>query len=204
MLDERRIFVGQLDLPLNELGKRQAHAIREYCRRPPIEAVYCSDLARSRTTAEIVAAEHDVKIVDYRALREISLGEWQGHLMSEIASRYPVEFRKRGEDIEHYCPPGGESFAECRTRVLRALHQILDGSSGDVLIAAHAGVNRLILCYALGIPTANLFRIQQDYGCLNILEIGPAGYRVKLMNFVAELPREIPARTTQMEAVEVG
>ena len=38
------------------------------------------------------------------------------------------------------------------------------------MIVAHAGVNRVILCRVLGMDLANLFRLGQDYGSLNLLE----------------------------------
>jgi broad specificity phosphatase PhoE len=52
---------------------------------------------------------------------------------------------------------------------------------GDELIVGHAGVNRVILCHALGIPLANLFQICQDYGCMNILEFDGGSLRLKAM-----------------------
>ena len=107
--------------------------------------------------------------------------------MSEIAKEHPLEFKARGEDLENYRVPGGESFADCRLRVLAALRRILASAGDDILIVGHAGVNRVILCDALGIPLANVLRIGQAYGCLNILECGDAGCRVKLLNLV---PRE--------------
>jgi probable phosphoglycerate mutase len=125
--------------------------------------------------------------------------------MAEIAAREPRAFRARGEDLEHYRPPGGESFKDCRTRVLTAVEEILAHADGGVLIVGHAGVNRLILCEALGIPISNLFRVGQEYGCLNVLECGDSGYRVVLVNFTPknswfDMPPVLPA----LEPVAVG
>ncbi|EGO65644.1 metal dependent phosphohydrolase [Acetonema longum DSM 6540] len=66
-----------------------------------------------------------------------------------------------------------------------AFHDILQSSAGHIAIAGHAGVNRLILCHVLGIPLANLFRIGQDYGCLNIIRSSGSGYQVQLVNVSA-------------------
>ncbi|HWR56758.1 MAG TPA: histidine phosphatase family protein, partial [Negativicutes bacterium] len=52
--DEQRRFIGQLDLPLNEEGRRQAQFLQKILARADIGAVYCSDLVRSRQTAEII------------------------------------------------------------------------------------------------------------------------------------------------------
>jgi probable phosphoglycerate mutase len=184
ILDERHRFLGQLDVPLSPKGEEQARELRECCELGSITRIYCSNLSRSRGTAEIISEQRGTAIISCRGLREISLGLWEGRAVSDIETLYPKEFNARGENIEHYRPPYGESFADCRIRVLAALEEILISSSGDILIVGHAGVNRLILCEALGIPIANIFKIGQDYGCLNILECGTHGYRVKFLNFV--------------------
>ncbi|HVN20734.1 MAG TPA: alpha-ribazole phosphatase [Dongiaceae bacterium] len=190
-VDERHRFLGQLDVPLSPKGEEQAHGLGECRELGSITGIYCSDLSRSRKTADIIAHLHGIRVAACRGLREISLGLWEGRAIDEIKNRYPQEFNARGADIEHYRPPYGESFADCRIRVLAALQEILNASRGDILIVGHAGVNRLILCEALGISIAKLFKIVQEYGCMNILQYGSGGYRVKLLNFVPHLaPRE--------------
>jgi len=181
--DEHHCFLGQLDVPLGRKGIAQAHALHDRLQYSTINRIYCSDLSRSHETATIIADGSQIPIIPLWNLREISLGLWEGCAMADIATRYPQAFKARGEDIEHFRPPGGESFKDCRTRVLAALEEILAYSNGDILIVGHAGVNRLILCEALSIPISNLFKIKQEYGCLNVLECGDSGYRVSLLNF---------------------
>lgn len=183
MEDEQRRFIGQLDLPLNEEGRRQAHCLQKILARAEISAIYCSDLARSLQTAKIAMGVRDVKIEPRQELREINMGEWEGCAFADIARRFPQEFKERGADIAYYRVPGGESFADCSRRVIAAFHDIMASSSGNIMIVGHAGVNRLLLCYILGMPFANLFRIVQDYGCLNVIHAGKFGYQAKLMNF---------------------
>jgi broad specificity phosphatase PhoE len=74
--------------------------------------------------------------------------------------------------------------------VTDALRGVLNRTRGNVLLVAHAGVNRLILCEVLGVPTANLHAIAQDYGCLNIIEYTGARTRLKLLNFVPPSARQ--------------
>jgi alpha-ribazole phosphatase/probable phosphoglycerate mutase len=47
----------------------------------------------------------------------------------------------------------------------------------------HGGVNRTILLGAIGAPLERLFHIEQDFGCLNIIDYYPDGIAVvKLLN----------------------
>lgn len=115
-------------------------------------------------------------------MREINLGRWEGHTMADIAQRYPDKFKARGADIGNFCPPGGESFANCSQRVVAAFQEIMGAATGNILIIGHAGVNRLLFCYMLGMPLANLFRINQDFGCLNVIRCRSEGYQLELIN----------------------
>ncbi|HUO59864.1 MAG TPA: alpha-ribazole phosphatase [Candidatus Acidoferrales bacterium] len=177
-------YIGQTEAPLSEYGVEQARALRNWFQRHEFTRVLCSDLTRSLRTAKIILGARRIRIEAHPELREISLGEWDGVSFREIEAKYPEEFKARGTDIEHWRPPGGESFADCRQRVLAFLHHELPRSEGDILLVGHAGVNRLILCDALGLPTANLMHVGQDYGAVSIVEFGLERARVQLLNFV--------------------
>ena len=180
--DDQRRYIGQIDLPLTEEGVKQARNLHKRFEHAEISAIYCSDLGRSIHTAKTIAGSRDLPIVPRRDLREGSMGEWEGCTFGEIARRFPEEFKARGGDIVSYRVPGGESFADCSLRVVAALEEILASTSGNLVITGHAGVNRLLLCHMLGMPLTNIFRIAQDYGCLNVIQCGSTGYQVKLMN----------------------
>jgi probable phosphoglycerate mutase len=189
-----RTYVGQAERPLTEEGLRQVLRLRVMLENAPIANIYCSDLSRSMRTAEIVAEDRAIGIRVCRDLREINLGAWEGRSFAEIARRFPDEFKARGEDLVHWRPPDGESFGDLRARVLPLFHSLLESSHGNLLIAGHAGVNRVILCDALGIPLANLFRIGQDYGCLNAIGYGSSGCRIQLLNYTPwGMPAEVGA-----------
>lgn len=181
-VDHQRRYIGHSDIPLDEVGILQAQRLKSRLEHVRIQAVFCSDLSRSmQTAAEIVAQKH-VSIIPRKDLREICMGKWEGLTFSEIAQRFPKEFKERGQKIESYRVPGGESFNDCQIRVITALQNIMDTTTEDILIVGHAGVNRLILCSILGMPVANVFRLVQDYGCLNIIAYGQKGYQVQLIN----------------------
>jgi probable phosphoglycerate mutase len=176
-------FVGSTDLPLGRDGEQQALRLRAALRRAAIGAAWCSDLERSRRTAEIILDGRGIPLHECQGLREVAMGAWEGRLRSEVATAFPAEFHARGEDLEHYRVPGGESLGDCRGRVLAAWTGIVGFSSADALIVGHAGVNRLLLCHLLGMPPANLFRLGQDPGCLNIIQSAAGGWRVALLNW---------------------
>jgi probable phosphoglycerate mutase len=180
--DRERRFVGHIDPPLSDEGRDQARRLARRLAESDIGVAYCSDLARSRSTAaEIAGGRRGVEIVARADLREIDLGAWDGCTFREIARRFPDEFAARGADIACFRPPGGESFADCSERAVPVLQKIL-ASSGNVLIVGHAGVNRVLLCHLLGMPVANVLRIRQDHACLNLIHRTSSGFELRLLN----------------------
>ncbi|HWX09771.1 MAG TPA: histidine phosphatase family protein, partial [Gaiellaceae bacterium] len=67
---------GHTDRPLNEHGRRQAHALAERLAGDDIAAVYASDLARARETAEILGAKLGLPVSRDAGLRERDWGNW--------------------------------------------------------------------------------------------------------------------------------
>jgi probable phosphoglycerate mutase len=140
--------------------------------------VYAGDLDRARETAEILAGKPPTLLP---ALREIHLGDWEEVPMAEIRRTQPEQWRERGERMDRFRPPGGESFADLQERVWPAFQTLAEGP-GPTLVVAHAGVNRAILCRLLAMPLAALFRLGQDPGCLNRIDPTRNPFRVASVN----------------------
>jgi probable phosphoglycerate mutase len=170
--DAEERFLGAADAPMCAAGEAQIRELAARLRlRASPDAIYCSDLSRSRRTAELLAGGSAAPIRVRPALREIDMGDWQGLSRREVAERRPADYSARGRDIANFRPPGGESFADLAARVLPCWRDLVaDGETQVVAIAGHAGVNRVILCHLLGAPLANLFRIAQRPAGVNVVE----------------------------------
>ncbi len=175
-----------------------------------LTSVYCSPLSRALKSAEIIAEECGLKPVVFDELRERHFGIWEGMSFDEIRRAYPDEFKAWADNPLKYSPIGGESTLGVRDRVVAALNRILDDNSTvrvqgfkdsseetdkslespasrtpdsvHIAIVAHGGVNRIILCHVTGIPLENIFRVEQDFGCVNIIEFWDEYPVVKLIN----------------------
>ncbi len=165
-----RRFVGQSDIPLSAQGREQAAAWASVLAGVPFESAVSSDLARCLETARIILAGREVPLRTEAGLREIRLGEWEGLTVAEVRKRFPGHYEARGEDIAGFRPSGGESFHDVQKRAVAVLEAIVRASRGEVLVLAHGGVNRCLLCHVLGMPLGHLFRLGQEYACLNLLD----------------------------------
>lgn len=174
-------FLGQREVPLSETGRAQARWWRTILADVQFQAAVCSDLSRCCETAEILVQGRNLALQVLPGLREIDLGEWDGLSKAEVQRRFPGQFEARGADLAGFRPPGGESFADLQARAWAALKPLLEGP-GPLLVVGHSGVNRVLICKTLGLPLEHLFRLGQDPGCRNILEWGPQGARLVLLN----------------------
>jgi len=175
-------FIGQSDLPLSDMGRRQARYWAGILSKLTMDRVVSSDLRRCMQTARIIAEGKSVPVLPIPAFREIHLGQWEQMTFARVRAEWPDAFLRRGRDISGFRPPGGESFDDLQRRVIPAFHHEADHSARRVLVVAHAGVNRVILCHLLGMPLANLFRLQQDDGAMNLIARRTDGFRIQATN----------------------
>lgn len=179
--DEKR-FIGQTDLPLSDTGRHQAQFWREFLAEEPPARIFSSDLSRCMETARIIAADNPSKVTPLAGLREIHLGRWDGMTFRQVRQRWPDAFQKRGMDLARFRPPAGESFLDLQKRVVPVFEKAVAGAGRHLLVVAHAGVNRMILCHILGMPVEHLFRIAQGCGAMNLIDRQSGGYRIESLN----------------------
>jgi broad specificity phosphatase PhoE len=117
-------------------------------------------------------------------LREVYFGDWEGKSFQGIRERFPELLAKRETDLVGFEPPGGgESIGRLAERVMGGVREILEkNGEKHILLVAHGAVNRVILCNALGLELNRMFGLQQDYGCLNIIDYLPDRTLVRLVN----------------------
>ena len=155
---ERRLQ-GQLDIPLNKVGRLQSaqcgstlrSLIRARRKVPADFAFFASPLSRARETMEILRGGLDLPREGYAIeprLAELSFGRWEGLTYAEVRALDHWALAVRERDKWNFTPPEGESYAELLVRV-RAWHA---GVKGDIIVAAHGGVAR-VLMVLLGVRT---------------------------------------------------
>ncbi len=176
-------YVGHMDIELNESGESQMRALGQQLQSEHIDIVFSSDLKRTVRSAELVAEQFDLEVSPCSAFREINLGHWEGLTMQEIVERFKEEFEERASRLAEFRVQDGESFVDVRDRAIPKLRDLLKQYEGkNILLVAHGGVNRVILCDALGLTLEHIPRIEQNYACLNIIDYYDGQPVVKLMN----------------------
>lgn len=174
---------GHLDVSLTEKGRGQMDRLAEEISGVEVHAVYSSDLKRTIYGAERIASMHGLKPEAKPELREKSFGHWEGLPLVEIQDRFAGEWRDWRDRPDTARPAGGETYQEVEQRVMPVIDGILNRHAGEcVVIVAHGGVNRVVLCRALGLDLSHLFRIEQYYAAVNLIESSSHRFNVHLVN----------------------
>ena len=161
--DARGRCYGSLDIGLSEAG--YAHARRVAPALASLGTVYSSPRLRAVETAKAIGV---APIVD-DDLREIDFGELEGRRYDEIAETDPELYRAWMERPTTVRFPGGESFADLRERALRAFDAIRNAHASAVVVT-HGGVIRAGVAAWLGMPDEAIFRLDQAYCGVTIVE----------------------------------
>jgi broad specificity phosphatase PhoE len=162
---------GSLDAPLSALALEQAAKLAQALDGVRLDAVYASPLRRALETATPLAAHRKLVPVVHEGLREIDFGEIEGSRYEEVEQSRPGLFRSWMSDPTGVSFPGGESFADLRLRVLTATEEIRARHRGScVALVAHGGVTRAIVAASLNMPDEALFRLDQAYGAVSVID----------------------------------
>lgn len=146
--NEENFFVGQLNSPLSELGKKQAKLLCEYLKTQNINAVYSSDLIRAENTVIEFSEYSGLPIKKDKRLRELCGGDWEGKTIPELLELYPEDYGKHWlSDAENAVIPNGESVEHAKQRAISVLTEIAKQNLGKrIAVACHAGLIRCFQC----------------------------------------------------------
>ncbi|HEY3340970.1 MAG TPA: histidine phosphatase family protein [Anaerolineae bacterium] len=141
---------GWLDLPLDDLGRKQARLAGVRLRHKPLAAIYTSPLQRAAETAQLIAAACGLTVNYDERLREYHMGAWTGMTAQEIQAMMPPRW---DDDQYDRIGPGGETGADMRTRVSSFMSDVLARHQDQMFaVVCHGGTLGGIVSMALGMP----------------------------------------------------
>ena len=187
---ERRMQ-GQTDTPLSDIGRAQAEALGQRMATRKFSALYSSDLSRAYETAAAVARVSGREIRRDPALRERTFGIFEGKTFDEVMQTHPEDAKRWRLREPDYCPEGGESLSQFRTRILRCVDALAIQHPGEqIAVVAHGGVMDVLYRAATGqsIQAARTWALGN--AVINRLLWTPAGFTLVGWNDTAHLDDE--------------
>ena len=168
-------YCGITDIGLTDKGYQQANLVKEQVRDIQFDAVYASPLQRAKITAEIASDNKNV-IIDERII-EADFGLWEGKTREEFVAENAELWNNWDADpSKHRAGGTGETGAEIVNRVDSFFQEIIKKhTSGNIMVVAHNGINRLYLAYKLGMPLRNYRKIAMENSSLSLISFDANG-----------------------------
>ncbi len=178
----QRGFFGHTDSPLTETGRLQALERGTELKDVHFDAVYSSDLARAKHTAELIALERDLEVKTTELLRERNFGIYEGRNHEdvekenkELFERYnALSDKERHMTKLHESVEGNDAVLVRFMTVLREIALVHPGET--VMVASHGGIMRSFLghfdekYYSMRIHNTGWVKISCDGIDFKILE----------------------------------
>jgi broad specificity phosphatase PhoE len=158
---ERRLQ-GHADRPLSARGREQASMLGAHLQGTPFDAIFTSDLRRTRDTAALAGFERGCARAFWR---EFDVGQWSGRLIGDIVAQEGDAYLRWRSG--NFAPPGGESWTTFEKRIRGGL-SLLEPLPGRVLLVTHSGVIRAIIKILLGLPPEKLAAV--GHGSVTVVE----------------------------------
>ena len=181
-------YWGRSDVKLSPLGLSQAERLRDRLTCEKIDAIYSSSMIRARVTAEIISSGHRVPISECPELCEVDFGKLEGLTFEEIKQQYPDVAKlwiERSPNLEY---PEGESRNRFYDRVCGFIPRLGNHHSDEtILIVAHSGVLRTVICHLIGIDLDFRWHMRLDLASLSIIETFPNMNVLTLLNDTSHL-----------------
>lgn len=144
--DNLKKITSRVDTKLSANGKAQVKTLRDEYKDISDKKVIVSNLLRAQETADLLGV--NAYEIDER-VREIDLGEFQGHSFDELEILYPEETKKRFEEPFTFKFPGGESFTDLRKRA-EEFYEEKSKLDEDIVVISHEGFIKTILSIVIG------------------------------------------------------
>lgn len=155
---------GQLDSPLTDEGIAQAHAIADRLRDAGPLTVCSSPLGRAMQTAVVIADQLGAEVIEVPELADLDHGALAGMTWDEIDAAYPTAREERAANRYGWAFPGGESYAQARSRARKALSSCGWASEGTPLLVSHEMIGRMLRAELRGLDASNALGLRHPHG----------------------------------------
>lgn len=168
-----RRIQGHWDGQITSLGMRQINALAERMKEIHLDALYSSDLSRTKTTATAITKYHDLALNTDKRLREVCMGVWEGMSWGDVIFADPVQYDYFSNDPASWHIEGGESWDHLQNRIYEAITDIASRHDGQTIaIVSHGTAIRALMCLLWGVESKDIHTVRHgDNTCVSLLHV---------------------------------
>ncbi len=166
-------YIGATDVPLSRQGREQVRKTGLLLREKGVTKIFCSPLLRCRQTLEELELAGTCRFREQ--LREIDFGRWEGKEFTEIIHSDQPLVDLWVADPLHFCFPDGESLHSFTRRIALFIPELSNAAEDIILVVAHGGVIRHLICLLLGLSVDNYLLFDVEPGSFCSIRLYPEG-----------------------------
>ena len=180
--------LGQADVPLTDLGERQAQASGAAFAGTSVVRILSSPLVRAHKVAEAISAVTGIPVEIRETLTEMDVGDTEGLDFADMRARFPEFIHQwSGPHAVDTRLPDGESLRDVAVRLGPIVAEIQSIETGDVVLVSHNFVLKALLCALLDVPLENFRAFQMDLASITALTLRNRRVAVRRLNDICHL-----------------
>ena len=175
-----RRIQGQWDGGITSLGYKQIDALAERMKDVHLDALYSSDLTRTKLTAGAIQKYHDLPLRTDKNLREVRMGQWEGMSWGDVIHADPEQYGFFSNDPGRWTIEGGERWEALCARIYGTITRIASKHDGETIaIVSHGTAIRALLCKVMGVSSKDIHTVPHgDNTCVTLLDV--SGDNIKI------------------------
>ncbi len=179
--------MGDLPVPLNQTGRRQARVVARLLKEVALDACYASPAMRALETAQLIVRGRSLSVAKVPEILEINYGAWVGKYFDEVTSQ--PAYRLYHATPKRSCPPGGESMKAVHRRTVAFMERLrVRHRNGRILVVSHADIIKTIIVHYLGLNLDHLQKFRIDNASVSLLWFHKKTCRVLSVNHLGVMP----------------
>jgi broad specificity phosphatase PhoE len=189
-------YCGITDVDLTPEGHKMAQGFADCYKEMAWEAIYCSPMQRTLSTAKPIAEALGIELNVREGLREMDFGAWEGQSTESVQQHYTNDYLRWLTEPAWNPPTEGETGVQVSSRAMPVIAEIQDKHpTGNVLVVSHKTTIRLILCNLLGIDLGRYRdRITALAASLSLVSFDVHGPMLEILGDRYHIPEDLRDR----------
>lgn len=180
----KKRYSGNLNVDLNQEGRKQAEKLHKRLKEEKIYKIYASDRKRAIQTAAIIFKGREAKKV--AGLREVHFGIFEGLTYKELMKRHPVVYKQWLKDPYSIKIPKAETLKEFKSRIVRAIKKIVAlNKNKTVAVVCHGGAISIFINHVL--KSKDFWKQIPHSASISIVEYKAQKAKIKLFDDITHL-----------------
>jgi alpha-ribazole phosphatase len=162
-------LIGATDVPLDPAAETNVRAMSDRVLRWTPQACCCSPKLRCRQTAAAVAPGLPLHVDP--DLREIDFGQWETRVFADVVAHDAALLDRWAAFDPDFAFPRGERVGDFLQRVNAAAQRLIHSEPETVLVVAHGGVIRTMICLLLGLEPKHYVSFHVPYATMAVVDL---------------------------------